>query len=161
MNLLTLRSIREILYRKCSEWALSGRRVPKACGNSCADQQITRTHLGCSMTHKFHFLPNSDCQHHDHFNIFSAHVDFPPLKPFSESDYFKALAAVSASSGLLLAFRTSLGSSFMYLVISLCQREHHCSCRRTAESESSKAKWLSENEHKRILNSTWHCRWHF
>lgn len=140
MNLLTLRSIKEILHRKCREPALSGRRVPKACGNSCADQQITRTHLGCPMTHKFHFLPYSDCQHRNHFNIFSAHVDFAPLKPFSESDYFKALSAVSASTGLLFAFRTSLGSSFMYLVISPCQPEHQCSCRRTAESESSKAK---------------------
>lgn len=161
MNLLTLTSIGEILHRKCREWVLSRRIVPKAHGNSCADQQITRTHLGCSMTHKFHFLPYSDCQHHNHFGIFPARIDFPPLKPFSESDYFKALAAVSASTGPLFAFRTSLGSSFMYLVISRCQREHHCSCRRTAESESSKAKWLSENEHKRTLNSTWHCRWHF
>lgn len=136
---VNLKKYHEILHRKCREPALSGRRVPKACGNSCADQQITRTHLGCSMTHKFHFLPYSDFQHHKHFNILSAHVDFAPLKPFSESDYFKALAAVSGSTGLLFAFRTSLGSSLMYLVISPCQREHHCSCRRTAESESSKA----------------------
>lgn len=152
MNLLTL-SIGELLHRKCRERAISGRTVPKACGDSCADQQITWTHLGCSMTHKFHFLP-SDCQHHNHFNIFPAHTDFLPLKPFSESDYFNALAAISASTGLLFAFRISLGSSFMYLVISPCQHKPHCSCRRTAESESSKAKWLSENEHKRTLNLT-------
>lgn len=140
MNLLTLRGIRETLHRKCRERVLNGRTVPKVCRDSCADQQITRTHLGCSMTHKFHFLPYSDCQHRDHFNILPAHIDFPPLRPFSESDYFNALAAVSASTDLLFAFRILLGSSFMYLVISPCQREHHCSCRRTAESESSKAK---------------------
>lgn len=102
----------------------------------------------------FPSLSYSDCWHHNHFSIFPAHIDFPPLKPFSEPDYFKALAAVCSNADLLFAFRTSLASSPMYLVTSPCQHEHHRSCRRTADSKSSKAKWVSENEHKRTFNST-------
>ena len=79
----------------------------------------------------FPSLGYSDCRHHNHFSIFPAYIDFPPLKPFSEPDYFKAFAAVCSNVDLLFAFWTSLASSPIYLLPPPCLHKHHCSCRRT------------------------------